>query len=220
MKQNLASWREDELLALVRARNHDQEAAEAAWVELYKRHVRFVYRQVQEAGSLLGRPLGTEDIVERVFQRVWFGAADRFQPGEYQDADDARRHVLAWLGRIATREFQQSLASRGSEYLSARDPTNLLKLESRSRPIETSNEAARIKTVAEEVLSGDELEIVRLKMQNYDRHTGDSRVSPDDLTAICTRQGITKEVFRKRYERALAKIEAAFSCLKSASQND
>jgi len=220
MKVSLADRRDDELLALIRAREQDRQAAEDAWVELYGRHVRFVYSQVQNAGSLIGRALGVEDIVEQVFQRVWLGAADRFTPGQYENADDARRHVLAWLGRIATREFQKALASRGAEYIPARDPCNIVKLESPANEIEPSSDAARLKSIAEDVLSADELEIVWLKMQYYDQSTGDSRVPPEELSAICARQDITKEVFRKRYERALAKIEQASANLAQSSQNN
>jgi DNA-directed RNA polymerase specialized sigma24 family protein len=220
MKQNLVTLREDELLALIKSRKIAPAEAERAWMELYSRHVRFIYSQVQSAGSLVGRPISVEDVVERVFQQVWLGAADRFQSGHYDNPDDARRHVLAWLGKIAVCEFKQALASRGNEFLVVREPTKFVNQESSTRDVVCTDEAAFIKGIAEDVLSADELEIVWLKMQYYDPCLGDSRVSPDDLSAICAHQHITKEVFRKRYERAIAKIREAISCVETASQND
>lgn len=150
--------------------------------------------------------------MEQTFQRVYLTAAETFQPGEYADSDAARRHVLAWIGAIARKEFLKAIASRGSEYSAVYEPDPEASSESESdgsRPVAEQQE--QLRQVAETVLSPDELEIVWLKMQYYDADAGESRLPSDELERICTRQGITKAAFRKRYTRALNRIEQAFT---------
>ncbi|NQT37795.1 MAG: sigma-70 family RNA polymerase sigma factor [Planctomycetes bacterium] len=209
---NMADARDDELLGLIARKNEDPDSAADAWVELHSRHVPFVYSCVKDAGSLVGRGVGIEDIVEQTFQRVYLTAAETFRPGEYADSDAARHHVLAWIGTIARKEFLKAIESRGNEYLAVYEPDPEASSEFEregSQPV--AEQQSQLRQVAETVLSPDELEIVWLKMQYYDADAGESRLPSDELEGICTRQGITKAAFRKRYARALDKIEQAFT---------
>ena len=208
----MEDMREDKLLGLIDRKNEDPDSAADAWVELHSRHVRFVYGCVRDAGSLVGRGLDIEDIVEQTFQRVYLTAAETFRPGEYADDAAARRHVLGWLAAIARNEFFKAIESRGSEYLAVYEPDPEALSDSDSERAQQVGEPQKqLRQVAETVLSPDELEIVWLKMQYFDVDTGDSRLPSDELEKICTRQGITKAAFRKRYDRALDKIQEAFT---------
>src|SRR5262249_13398388 len=101
------------------------------------------------------------------------------------------------------------------EYLVVRDP---VKLSNQKPPINSTppmEQISRLRNIAQDVLTVEELEIVWLKMQYYDRETGESRVPQVDLEEICQRHGITKDAFRKKYQRALGKVEEAICVAKT-----
>ena len=64
-----------------------------------------------------------------------------------------------------------------------------------------------MKSVVQRVLSKEDQEIVWAKIQHYDTMSGESRFPSEELSALCERLGITKPTLRKRYERALRKIQ-------------
>ncbi|REJ88254.1 MAG: sigma-70 family RNA polymerase sigma factor [Planctomycetota bacterium] len=216
---NIKQIRDDELVGLIAEKKEDPDAAADAWVELRTRHVDFIYHGVLGARNLVGHGIDIEDIVERTFQEVYLKAAETFRPGTYADSDDARRHVAGWLGAIAKNELVEAITSRGNKYVAVFDPETTPESESdMAEPAEPAGgQANHLAEVAKSVLSSDDLEIVWLKMQYYDADTGKSQIPSEQLDAICAQQGISKDVFRQRYKRALATIEQTFTEVKQGT---
>jgi DNA-directed RNA polymerase specialized sigma24 family protein len=223
MQTDISNLRDDQLLGLIRRRHEDPDAAGDAWRELYQRHVKFVHWRVERATSFVGRGLVPEDIVEQTFTEVYLRAADGFNPGEYTSDDDARRHVRAWLGKVAHFELLGAIQSRAHESIIVRDPELLSFRVDRPHPGELadgnpSQGIVDVSNAAQSVLSPDELEIVWLKMHYYDPETGESWVPAADQDMICAKQGLSKPAFRKRYERALLKIKDSLVSADQASR--
>lgn len=220
MKTVTSTLRDDQLIGLIRRRDTDPDAAADAWCTLYKRHINYLFSKVRSAANFVGRGISPEFIVESAFYEVYLRAADKFEPQRYKDDDHARRHVRAWLGAIAHHHLLSAIKSRANEPLSVRDPGILALTIDPRHDGESVRPDCRgdidVTSVARSVLSQDEKEIVWLKMQYYDGDTGQSRVPPEQLAELCKRQSITKEVLRKRYERALTKLKEALSASRAS----
>lgn len=208
METDISRLEDDKLVLLIGQKTDDQDVADRAWVELYRRHVRFVFTQVRRAGSLVGRGIDDEDVVVRVFEEVYLKAATEFRPGDYADADEARRHVLGWLGKITRHTFLKEIASRENEFWSVEEEPGVT-TGGKSESCGDQDGSSNVLNITKNILTPDEFDIVWLKMQYYDVDSGESRLPTKDLEELCLKQRITKPTFRKRYERALAKVEDA-----------
>src|SRR5689334_19868102 len=122
MQPPIANCRDDQLLGLIRRRYEDPDVADQAWLELYERHAKYIYKCVERAASFIGRGLAPDDIVVQTFSEVYLHASDGFEPREYASDDDARKHVRVWLSRVAHFELLGAIQSRAHESIGVRDP--------------------------------------------------------------------------------------------------
>ncbi len=131
-------------------------------------------------------------------------------PKDVANADEERKHVRAWLGRVAQRVMQTAKKDRASRtefnaeagFLEEFPKTGL-------RNQDTPNTSTVVRQILESVLDDTEREIVTVRMQWYDPERPGRRVSPDVLNDLATRLNTSKESIRKKYERAIKKVEEA-----------
>jgi DNA-directed RNA polymerase specialized sigma24 family protein len=212
--------RDDELILLIQKKDANPATADAAWLELYRRHSEFVFRCLQRSRRLIGKGFDEDDVVERTFTHVYLKAASSFKPGEYSSTDDARRHVRRWLNQIAQFQLLNLIALRDCAILMPRDPSawRLASLEARQDHFADNDaESERVRQIVASVLDPLDLQIIWFKLQHYDPITGVAAPPADELAAFCETHEITKELIRKRYERALAKVEEALRAAQSTT---
>ncbi|MCI0535516.1 MAG: hypothetical protein L0Z50_09820 [Verrucomicrobiales bacterium] len=203
--------RDDELLLLIRDKEANPALADSAWLELYRRHAEFVYRCLLRARRLVGTGFDEEDVVVRTFEHVYLKAASSFRAGDYSGPEDARRHVRKWLNQIAQFQLLNLVASREAACLMPRDPHSLVKrIWPDDRPEwDGSEELDRVRDIATRVLDHLDFQIVWFKMQHFDPVTRISSPPSDELATFCEVHGISKELLRQRYVRALAQLKEA-----------
>jgi DNA-directed RNA polymerase specialized sigma24 family protein len=198
---------------LIRGIRHkaDLPAAKLAFTVFYQRHVQFIFRCVRSADrQLVGYGIGTADIVEETFEKVWLSAANSFSlPGGLSLADAARR-TQQWLASIACNLVKDKLRSR--KHVLPIDPGGENEELFASEP--ASRQAAPHLQLIELVvssLSARDAAIVWFKIHHYNRETRQSQPPPEELDAFCKEWEMAPTALRKAYERALATIRLALS---------
>lgn len=210
--------KDDELMLRIKRRNADPALADEAFETLYERHHQLLFKSIENANhKLVGFGIDAADIVIETFDKVWNGAADTFNPGNYDKPDGRFVHVQFWLQTIAKNLLKATL----------RKPGNLLPID----PIgdseslfgsileefdtdadESGNDSYEwLHRLVASSLKEREQAIIWFKIASYDRETGKSEPPADELEGFCREWKIKPLAFRKAYSRALEKLANAAS---------
>jgi len=204
----LAGETDADLLVYMSMAGDDPAVARAAWDQLYRRHVGYLYGVCLRAyGPLLGGQAGACDLVADTFQRA-YEHADTFDSNGIRDPRRLRLRVRAWLGRIAQRLLQTRL--RGQRKL----PTRFLQHEHWQEiaqpPSPRGQDRQEIRRVRSAILSLSQPEqmVLRVTFQWYQPHRDHQRL-PNEVAADLARAlQTTPENLRQIRRRALRKIRA------------
>lgn len=208
MNQTQAEPPDDELIRIIRKRETDVSAAKRAFTVFYDRHAQFLYRCVRNADQrLVGYGLGTADIVEETFEKVWLGAAKSYSLPLGLSPEEAARRTKQWLASIAHNLVKDKLRSR--KYSLPIDPGENEQLFT-GDPNLVVPHLNLIELVAT-TLSVRDAAIVWFKVGHYDAETRRSQPPPEELEVFCRDWNLTPATLRKAYERALATLRLAFS---------
>jgi len=211
MSETQAEPPDEELIRRIRNKESDFGAAHGAFTVFYERHAQFLYRCIRNADRrLVGYGLGTADIVEETFEKVWLGAAHSFfQPVGLSPTEAARR-TDQWLASIACNLVKDKVRSRKhvlpidpggeNEELFAEDPD--------SRLVVAHIQLIEIVATA---LNERDAAIVWFKVGHYDRETRQSQPPAEELEAFCREWELSPAALRKAYQRALVTIRLALS---------
>jgi DNA-directed RNA polymerase specialized sigma24 family protein len=209
---DLTGKTDSELLVTIGRKASEPAVIREAWAELYRRHADYIFRVCRRVASNLGhlQDQVAEETVCEVFRHVYEHAADRFVPKDVANADEERKHVRAWLGKVAQRVMQTVKRNRKSCTESNVEAGFLKEVsETGIQTHHTPNTNTVVRQVLESVLDETEREIVIVRMQWYAPDRPGTRNPPDVLNELSTRLNKTKESIRKTYERALKKVEEA-----------
>ena len=197
------------LLTLMAQRHTDAATAQMAWEEFYYRHRQYLYNVVCKVRIV--NASDRYDLVQETFLRV-FEKAHTFQEEDSTDSAQGRIRVLAWMGRIAQRLFQDMLRKYGCLRLLG-DMGAAIQDDAQAQPQavesdEPPSPALQAVLQAIESLSAREQEIIRVTWQYYTPGQQQQRL-PHDVVAQLARDFKTNpENIRKIRERALHKIKA------------
>jgi DNA-directed RNA polymerase specialized sigma24 family protein len=177
---------DEELLKRIRRKKVNFAAAKEAWEVFYVRHRQFLYRCVLNADRVLvGYGIGTDDIVVDTFAKVWESVADSFVVPDGMALGESTLCCKAWLATIARNLVLDRLKSRKQDLV---DPDE-------NEELFTAPESA-----AEQYLG-----------IYYNSDTRQSQPPRDVHDAFCKEWGITPEVLRKAYNRALKLLGEAYT---------
>lgn len=203
---------DEELIRNIREKERDIGAAKRAFAVFYDRHVQFVFRCVRDADKqLVGYGLGTDDIVEETFAKVWSSGANSYRPVGSFSPDAACLRTRQWLASIACNLVKQTLRSR--KHVLPVDPGGENEELFAATPPPTSAAAhVQLMQVVASSLSERDAAIVWFKIGHYNTETRQSQPPPDELKAFCKEWSIAPPALRKAYERALVTLREALSC--------
>lgn len=202
---------DEELLQRMRRKNEDCAAAREAWGVFYLRHVQFLYCCVANADRILvGFAIGTEDIVEQTFTKVWESAADSFCLPEGLDRGAATLCCKAWLATIARNLVRDKLRSRKNDPI---DPDENVALFAALEADEAVVQCLGIHQLVTRTLSERDAAIVWFKIRYYDPETKKSQPPHDAHDAFCKEWSITPGTLRKAYERSLTALSEAYTTI-------
>jgi DNA-directed RNA polymerase specialized sigma24 family protein len=203
---------DEELIRKIREKERDVSAAKRAFAVFYDRHVQFVFRCVRNADKqLVGYGLGTDDIVEETFAKVWSSGANSYSLAGSFSPDAAYLRTRHWLASIACNLVKQNLRSRKhalpvdprgeNEELFATEPP----------PNSAAAHVHLMRAVASS-LSERDAAIVWFKSGYYNIDTRQSQPPPDELETFCKEWNIAPAALRKAYGRSLVTLREALSC--------
>jgi len=198
------------LLTLMAQRHTEAATAQMAWEEFYHRHRQYLYNVACKVGIVNAND--RYDLVQETFLRV-FEKAHTFQEEDITDSAQGRIQVLAWMGRIAHRLFQDMLRKYGCFRLLGDMGAAIqgnVQAQPQAQVVESDeppSPALQVMLQAIESLSAREQEIIRVTWQYYT--PGQQQRLPHDVVAQLARDFKTNpENIRKIRERALRKIKA------------
>jgi DNA-directed RNA polymerase specialized sigma24 family protein len=198
---------DEELLERMRRKQEDFPAAREDWGVFYERHVQFLYLCVSSADrALAGRGIGTEDIVEATFTKVWESAADSFQVPDGLAAEAAGRCCQAWLATIARNLVRDKLKARKPDLVDPDENEELF-----PEPETPTEQRLGMYDLVTRTLSERDAAIVWFKIRYYNPDTGKSQPPRDMHDAFCKEWGVTPDVLRKAYDRALKMLAEAYT---------
>ncbi len=201
---------DDELIRRIRHKA-DLPAAKLAFTVFYERHVQFIFRCVRSADrQLVGYGIGTADVVEETFDKVWQGAANSFSLPVGLSPTDSVRRTQQWLASIARNLVKDKLKSR--KHVLPIDPGGENEELFVSKP-ESAPATPHLQLIAlvESSLSKRDAAIVWFKIHHYDPDTRQSQPPPEELKTFCKQWELTPAALRKAYDRALDTIRLALS---------
>ena len=177
--------------------------AHAAFAEFHRRHVAYLFAACER------RYRGeAEEIAAETLRRV-YESAGRFDHSALAgaSADDARRFVRAWLGRITRWVAADHFASR-KRLPAAVALASLPPLPGPERLADEDSElVAQVRGVIES-LSAREQEIAWVVAHGWSEEHGRLRWSQDDLDSLAERFGLTRENIRQVRARLMRKLRA------------
>lgn len=198
---------DEELLERMRRKQEDFAAAREAWGVFFKRHVQYLYRCVSSADRVLaGRGIGTNDIVEATFTKVWESAADSFRIPVGLDPEAAGHCCQAWLSTIARNLVRDKLRARKPELVDPDENEELF-----PQPETPAEQCLGMYDLVTRTLSERDAAIVWFKIGYYNPDTGQSQPPRDVHDAFCKEWGITPDLLRKAYDRALKLLAEAYT---------
>jgi DNA-directed RNA polymerase specialized sigma24 family protein len=198
---------DEELLQRMRRKQEDFPAAREAWGVFFKRHVQFLYRCVASADRVLaGRGIGTDDIVEATFTKVWESAADGFRIPDGLAPEAAGCCCQAWLATIARNLVRDKLKTRKPELVDPDEKEELF-----PQPGTPVEQCLGMYDLVAGTLSERDAAIIWFKIRYYNPGTGQSQPPREVHDAFCREWGITPDVLRKAYDRALKLLAEAYT---------
>lgn len=210
MSEAQAEPPDEELIRKIRDKERDVSSAKRAFTVFYDRHVQFVFRCVRSANKqLVGYGLGTDDIVEETFAKVWLCGADSYSLPGSLSSDAAYLRTRQWLASIACNLVKDRLRSR--KQVLPVDPGENEELFAAEPPSPAAATHVQLMQVVASCLSERDAAIVWFKSGYYDREARQSQPPPEELKAFCKEWNIEPPALRKAYERALTTIREALS---------
>ena len=208
--RDLSNENDDRLLVLIGAKSADPDIVREAWAEFFRRHSEYLYRRLHRAATGIQREEHSlRDLVSETFRHVYEQAAATFRPSGSTDPDQIRRHVRAWLGRVAHRLFQESL--RGHSRRERVRPDEYWENVAERQQPDTTGDSNRVREIVCTILNEKEQEILRVRMQYYDVAKDHKRLPPEVLADLSRRLDMKPDAIRKAYERILEKIKDALT---------
>lgn len=210
MSETQAEPPDEELIRKIRNKELDVNLAKEAFAAFYERHVQFLYRCVRNADRrLVGFGLGTPDIVEETFEKVWLGAAHTYSQPPGLSTSEATRRTEQWLASMACNLVKDKLRSR--KQVLPFDPTE--NAEPFAEVADSTLVVPHLQLIefVATALSERDAAIVWFKVQHYDAETRQSQPPADELAAFCDEWDLTPAALRKAYERALTSIRQALA---------
>jgi len=197
-----------DLLEMMTWKESDINVAREAFAELYRRHVRYLYAVCRKYSKGLGGDDAAQDLTSETFKLVYEKGASTFKPGSASDPDGMRRHVRAWLGRIAHNLACDVFRGRAPEIRLEEDEID--SAGDHEKP-EYSERSLRLLALMDEILTKRELDVLRVTSQYIDLRKPNQKLPGDVLEDIARRWGITHENIRQIKSRALKKLKQALA---------
>lgn len=197
-----------DLLEMMTWRESDEKVAREAFAELWRRHVRYLYSVCRKYSKGLGGDDAAEDLTSETFKLVYEKGARTFKPGSTSDLDGMRRHVRAWLGRIAHNLACDVFRGRVPEIRLEEDQRD--SAGGQESP-EDSERSSRLLALMEEILTKRELDVLRVTSQYVDLRKPHQKLPDDVLEDLSQQWGVTHENIRQIKSRALKKLEQALT---------
>jgi RNA polymerase sigma factor (sigma-70 family) len=208
-KVDLTEDSDCDLLEMMTWKESDPDVAREAWAELYRRHAKYLFPVCLKYARGLGGDEAAEDLTSETFKHVYERGASTFRPGSASDPDRMRRHVRAWLGRIAHNLACNAYRGRPlQEIWLEQDQWDNVADQER---LEDSESSLRLLRLMEQVLTDRERHILRVTAQYYDPRKPNRKLPDEVLEDLGRRWGITHENIRQIKRRALKKLNEAFA---------
>jgi hypothetical protein len=173
----------------------------------YVRHRQFLYRCVLNADRVLvGYGIGTDDIVVDTFAKVWESVADSFVVPDGMALGESTLCCKAWLATIARNLVLDRLKSRKQDLVDPDENEELF-----TAPESAAEQYLGIYELVTRTLGERDAAIVWFKICYYNSDTRQSQPPRDVHDAFCKEWGITPEVLRKAYNRALKLLGEAYT---------
>lgn len=209
---DFTSYNDADLLEFMSMQSRESETAHAAFHELHRRHVKYLFATAcRSFGSIVGGDEGVRDLVQDALFKAWVwagkheGDAPAFATFRFSDGEVGRRRVRAWLGRIVENCLRDILRNR------ERNPEAALiddMPDQRAGIRAPSPEVvARCETLLAS-LNDSEREAIRLSLPCYDPATGTFVFKSGEAEAIAKSIGTTVDNLRQRRHRAIARLRA------------
>ena len=179
--------------------------AKAAWAEVYRRHVKYVYFICWRSyGNTLG-PEGVEDLVHDVFIRT-YQKASTFSCSSDSDPAGQRRAVRAWLGTVTSNLFRDRFRNElvlelpGDDFLELCEASSPSQEESQTNLLQRAREALNS-------LSEREQDVLRTTAQWYQPGARQQRLPHKVVTTLAERCNTSPQNLRQIRSRAMAKFK-------------
>jgi RNA polymerase sigma factor (sigma-70 family) len=201
-------WAEDTdetLLSYMSLRDTDPSAAQAAWAEFYKRHLRYMLIISRRRGRGILGDATVNDLVQDVFIRA-YERAETFDSGGLRDPEQLRWRVRAWLGAIARNIFRDMLRAGSGISITHLEPKELEDIA--RRPEESEPDSPQMKRLLAALgkLTEKEQYVLRVTLEWYE--PGKQQRLPNDVAAdLAKTLNTTSANIRQIRRRALQKIE-------------
>ena len=195
-----------DLLEMMTWRESDIDVAREAFAELYRRHVKYLYSVCRKYSKGLGGDDAAEDLTSETFKLIYEKGASTFKPGSASDSDGMRRHVRAWLGRIAHNLACDVFRGRVPEIRLEEDQRDSAGNQESPEDLERSS---RLLALMEKILTKRELDVLRVTSQYVDLRKPHQKLPDDVLEDLARQWGVTHENIRQIKSRALKKLKQA-----------
>ena len=184
-KVDLTEDSDYDLLEMMTWKESDPGVAREAWAELYRRHVKYLFSVCRKYARGLGGDEAAEDLTSETFKHIYEKGASTFRPGSTSDPDRMRRHVRAWLGRIAHNLACNAYRGRHlQEIWLEQDQWDNVADQER---LEDSEISLQLQRLMEQVLTDRERHILRVTSQYHDLRKPNRKL-PDEVLEDLGRQ--------------------------------
>ncbi|MCW2901491.1 MAG: polymerase, sigma-24 subunit, subfamily [Streptosporangiaceae bacterium] len=212
------------LFRLMAASANKPGPAQAAFGEMYQRHLDAVYRRCRRFAPALGGAGGAQDLLQDTFVRA-FERANTYVPNEGIGPLRERNLTMRWLAQIATRLFLdireaqiRERETRSQEWYDRRgEEERTLSVHASEKEdgenLSAATEARRkLACSALAALIERDRHIVLVSLDWYDRTKARPfRVPPDVIIAVCEKFQITTDYYRQIRGRAMKQLSGCLT---------
>ncbi len=198
-----------DLLEIMTWKDSDPIAAKEAWAEFYHRHVKYLYYVLLKSIKGLCKHELAEDLTSETLLRVFERGAVTFKRSKEEDPDKIRRHVRAWIGKIA--HNLKCEVFRGRSFNEIKVPFDNIEDISNNEVTSYSQRNEELYHLFETVLDERKKGILRVIFMYYDPTKPNQKLPDDVLDDISQQWGITRVNIRQIKSRALKKIKDSYN---------
>lgn len=199
---------DDDLVVLMGWKVELPAEAKAAFEELYRRHMKFIYDRCSRAYASDIGEAGVEDLVQDTFWRA-YEKANTYDPKSNQEPEFARRSLRAWLFRFAHRlflDFRRKEKSRFRLITGEEERVNACEAREESlRPL--SQDEKLVQQGMNKLLDDCERDILTTFASYYNIEKNVQQPPEGLVDELCERWSLLPENVRQKRWRALKTLE-------------